>query len=169
MHTHTYSPCLDMQSPAKTIFIALSVTSIHIGITHFCTETNKPSLSSSSSRTNRVAAELCQLQGAQILFVAFSSGVYLIFVHIMLTPDWKDRSWFFRLWITLTARVSKPKWLGWCLFNVTSCHTLSCRCDRVSDAILALLAQSEVYLGFDKIKAGSFLVAFIWNQLYLTK
>ncbi len=95
-HTHTRNSCTHIQTHlAHTcnshqnlhISIVLSVASIHNGMTHFCREINKPSLFSSSSRTDLVAAELCQLQGAQILFVAFSSCVYLIFVHIMLTTD----------------------------------------------------------------------------------
>lgn len=55
--------------------------SIHNGMTHFCGEINKPSLFYLSSRTNHVAAELRQLQGAQILFVAFSSCVPDIYSH----------------------------------------------------------------------------------------
>lgn len=54
--------------------------SIHNGMTHFCGETYKPSLPpfSSSSRTNRLAAELYQLQGAQTPFCC---------VFILCLPD----------------------------------------------------------------------------------
>lgn len=55
-------------------------------------------------------------------------------------------------------------------FDVTICHTLPFKCDRVSDAVSTPLAQSELYLGFDKITAVclSWLLTFVLNQLDFT-
>lgn len=92
------------------------------------------------STTILVAAALSQLQGAQILFVAFSSFVYLLFVPTIPTEMGKAvfllLGFFFSFWMTLTASV-KPK--RSVRFDMTTCQMLSFQCDRVSVAILNYL------------------------------
>lgn len=114
--------------------------SIHNGMTHFCRETYKPSLppSSSSSRTNRLAAELYQLQGAQILFVAFFIQCLPAICSHYAHSRQKGQN-------LILQALNNFEWLLCKIQNVSSAFskrplvTCNFKHDRVSDAILTLL------------------------------
>lgn len=90
--TFSLSPCPSLFSFS---FMHMLI-SIHNGMTHFCRETYKPFLPpfSSSSRTNRLAAELYQLQGAQIRFHPVFTW-YLFTLCSLQTEKTESDSWGF--------------------------------------------------------------------------
>lgn len=85
-HANKYKLCAQLQHPVTQLFYKLPFPSFLL-LASIIKKQNKKnnnkktaSLFATYSTTILVAAELSQLQGAQILFVAFSSFVYLLFV-----------------------------------------------------------------------------------------